>query len=105
MSRLAVQRQRQAHFLQHVAVVVNPGLVNAKRNWHPAAQEADKVRNSTLEPEVGRAVVAKAGAAFRHKRDVISGHPDTMADRELRSEQAETVYVRNCRAARSAGRG
>ena len=91
MPRPAVQRERKTHFLQHVSVVVYHRLVNAKSDWDAAGKEANKIRDPALEPEVRRAIMAKATPTLGQKRYIVLSHPDAMPDRELRSDQAEAV--------------
>jgi hypothetical protein len=55
-----VQSQHQAHLLQHVAIIVAAGLVDADGHAHAPRLEGVQRRYGAPDPQIGTAVVADA---------------------------------------------
>ncbi len=88
-----VGAQHEAHLLEHVAVVVDAGLVEADRRVDALRLEPVERRHAGAQPEVRRAIVADAGAGRRHPLDVGFVEPDAVAERQARTEHPEPVEV------------
>jgi hypothetical protein len=89
----AVRAQHHAHLLQHVAVVVDAGLVEADRRGDALGLEMIERRDARTQAEVRRAVMAHAGAGLGQPVDVALGKPHAVAERHVRPEHAEALDV------------
>ena len=69
-ARHAMRAQHHPHLLQHVAVVVDAGFVEPDRGVDALRLEHVQRRDAGAQAEIGRAVVADAGAGFRQPIDV-----------------------------------
>ena len=81
--RHAVHRQGHAHFLQHVAVFVDARFVHTHAHGHAALLQFHQRQHTRPQAEVGRTVVAHAGAGACADLNIFLGHPDTMANCQL----------------------
>ena len=68
MARWPVQGQREAHFLKHVAIVIDPGFIDPERHRYAAGQKRIKIGGPALEPH------AQIAAACLDARDVAEAH-------------------------------
>lgn len=96
-ARLSVRPKDHAHLLEHVAIIVDAGFVDTDGNRDTGRSEAVQRRNTTLETEIGAAVVAQHRARMRTQTDVVLTHPDSVSDRQSRPGKAERMNVRHRR--------
>ena len=92
-SGLAVGPQHHAHFLQHVAIVVDARFVNADSYRYTCSHEPVKRCDTALESEVGTAVVAQHGAGVGTHNNVVIVHPDPMTYGQPGSRKSYRVDV------------
>ena len=52
MARNPMQAQNLPHLLQHVPVVIDPGLIDAQTNRHPPFFKLHKRQNTTSKTEI-----------------------------------------------------
>jgi S1-C subfamily serine protease len=100
----AVQPEDEAHLLEHVPIVVDAGLVEAKPHPHAARGELVERRHAAPEAQVGAGIVADHGAALRSQIDVVLAEPHAVPQGQLGTEQSELVEVPECRGPRAAAR-
>ena len=89
----AVGAEHHAHFLQHVAVVVDAGFVEAEGDGDAFGAEAVERGDAGAEAEIAAAIVADAGAGLGDPADVALGQPDAVPERHARVHQAEAVEI------------
>jgi hypothetical protein len=85
--------QHHAHLLQHVAVVVDPGLVEADRGVDAALFEGVERRDPAAQPEIRSAVVADTGPGRGDAVEIGLVGPHPVAQGQKRPEKAEAVDV------------
>ena len=78
----AMGAQHQLHLLQHVAVVVDAGLVEADRGVDALLLEVVQRRHAGAQAEIGGAVVADAAAGGGQAVDVLLVQPHAVAERQ-----------------------
>ena len=92
-ARLAVQAKHEPHLLEHVAVVVQPCLVDPEGHVHSPPGKPVEGEDSTPEPQVGAAVVADVGARVGGELDVGLGHPDPVPEGDVGSQHSAPLKV------------
>ena len=90
---LAMGAQHHAHFLQHVAVVVDAGLVETNRGVDPLRLEPVEGRDAAAQAKIRAAIVADVRAGLGEPVEVAFGEPDAVSERHLWSEQAEPADI------------
>src|SRR5476649_728183 len=95
-ARHAMGAQHELQLLQHVAVVVDAGLVEADRGVDALLLKVIERGHARAQAEVGRAVVADAALGGGEAIDVLFVQPHTVADRQSLVHQAEAVDVFEC---------
>ena len=89
----AMGAQHQLQLLQHVAVVVDAGLVEPDRGVDALLLEEVQRRHARAQAEVGRAVVADAALGRGQAVDVLLVQPHAVAERQAVVHHAEAVDV------------
>ena len=89
----AMQAQHQANLLQHITIIVDPGLVEAHRNRHALGLEDIKRRHATSQAKIGTAVMADAGAGVGSKLNIFLCKPDAMAKRQRGPQKSKAMQV------------
>jgi hypothetical protein len=87
----AMGTQHHAHLLQYVAVIIDARLVDPDRGGDPGRLELVECRDTRTQPEIRRAIVTDMGPGFCQPLDVSLIEPYAVAERHLRSEEAEAV--------------
>jgi hypothetical protein len=97
----AVDPEGEPHLLEHVAVVVDAGLVEAEPHPDPRLEESVHRRDAAAEPEVRARVGADHHAALRGPLHVPRREPHAVPQREARPEETQAVEVLRRGAARA----
>src|ERR1700719_3497909 len=92
-SRQAMRPQYHPHFLQHVAIVVDAGLVEADRGIDAALLEEIERRKAAAQAEVGAAIVADMGAGRGNAVEIGLVEPHAMPQCQPRPEEPETIDI------------
>lgn len=90
----AVRPQDEGQFLEHGAVVVQPGLVDADHHRNPFRLGAVEGREPALQAEVGAAMVAQARAGLGAEIEIVLAHPHAVPDAQARTGQTEARDMR-----------
>ena len=88
-TRFPVQRPDKPHFLQHVPVVVDPRLVDAKADRHALLKHVVDRGDATGQAQSRAGIVADRAAAFPDKIKVFRIGPDAVTKREVAGQTAQ----------------
>ncbi len=83
----------QPDFLEHVAVVVEAGLVDAEGNRDAAPHKFGDRRDAAPEAEVGAGIVTDADAVLPDEVEVTVVHPGPVPQRQVRTEESDLGQV------------
>ena len=86
-----MRAQYHAHFLQHIAVVIDPGFVEADRGVDAALFEGLSGATPLAQSEIRAAVVADMGPGRSDAVEIGLVEPHPVAEGQARSEKAEAV--------------
>ena len=98
-ARNPVHSQSHSHFLQHIAIIIDPGLIHPHAHGHPALLQFHQGQHPGPQTEIRGTVVANTGASAPADLDIFFGHPDTMAQRHVRAQKPELLQMLDCRGA------
>src|SRR5262249_1477306 len=96
---LTMRAQNHAHLLQHVAVVIDAGFVEADGDVDAFCFEAVEWCDPAAQAKIRAAIMTDVGPGLGQLVDVVFGEPDPMSERHLWPEQAEASDIVDCSAA------
>src|SRR5688572_25683032 len=85
----------ETHLLEHVAVVIDAGLIYSETNSEAMRQKCLHGRNPTLEAEIGTAIVANAASGLRNPLDLFFVDPHRMTKGHSRAQQPKFLEIPN----------
>src|SRR5262249_36055803 len=88
-----MQMLDEAQLLQHVAIVVEPGLIDPEGDRDTALDEASDGRDTASQAQIGACIVADAGATGSDQIDIVLGCPDCVTERQLGPEEADIMQM------------